>query len=79
MRIRHAFTGLIYETQEDGNVRVEDPKSGKVGVYTPMATYVSGDVLSVDHHLCGHVGGRTAAGGGFLVAPQPAAKEKEPA
>jgi hypothetical protein len=66
MRVRHAFTGLIYELGEDGNVRISDPATGMEGLYTPTAVHVSGDVLAVDHHLCGHVGGRTAMPAGMF-------------
>lgn len=60
MRVRHAFTGLIYELKDDGKVRISDPATGKIGLHTPTAVHVPGDVLAVDHHLSGHVGGRTA-------------------
>ena len=34
MRIRHAYSGFIYESMDDGNVSVEDPKTGDAGVFT---------------------------------------------
>ena len=69
MRVRHAFTGYIYEQQDDGNVKVTDPASGRQAVHAPNAARLSGDVLAVDHHLCGHVGGRTAIGGAMMGPP----------
>lgn len=62
MRLRHAYSGFVYETMDDGNVRVEDPKTGKSGVFTPDAVWVSGDLKYGDHHLIGHIGGKTAEG-----------------
>tara|TARA_A100001037_G_C15106175_1_gene616557 strand:+ start:1260 stop:1442 length:183 start_codon:yes stop_codon:yes gene_type:complete len=47
---------------EDGNVSVEDPKSGTSGVFTPDGVWISGELKSGDHHLIGHVGGKTAQG-----------------
>ena len=62
MRIRHAYSGFIYETMDDGNVSVEDPKTEGSGVFTPDAVWISGTLKYGDHHLIGHVGGKTAEG-----------------
>lgn len=62
MRVRHAYSGFIYETMDDGNVSVSDPKTGKSGVFTKDAVWISGDLKYGDHHLIGHVGGKTAEG-----------------
>ena len=62
MRLRHAYSGFVYESMDDGNVRVEDPKTGKEGVFTPDAVWVSGDLKYGDHHMIGHIGGKTAEG-----------------
>ena len=62
MRLRHAYSGFVYETMEDGNVRVDDPKTGKHGIFTPDAVWVSGDLKYGDHHMIGHIGGKTAEG-----------------
>ena len=62
MRIRHAYSGYIYQTMDDGMVQVEDPKTGTSGIFTPDAVWVSGDLKYADHHLVGHVGGKTAEG-----------------
>ena len=62
MRLRHAYTGYIYENAEDGLVKVEDPKTGRSGLFTPDGVWKSGDLKQGDHHLIGHIGGKTAAG-----------------
>ncbi len=62
MRIKHAYSGFVYETMDDGNVSVDDPNSGHSGVFTPDAVWISGDLKYGDHHLIGHVGGKTAEG-----------------
>ena len=62
MRLRHAYSGFIYESREDGNVDVTDPKTGQAGVFTPDAVWVSGDLKYGDHHMIGHIGGKTAEG-----------------
>tara|TARA_B100000686_G_C16369324_1_gene751749 strand:+ start:345 stop:569 length:225 start_codon:yes stop_codon:yes gene_type:complete len=66
MRIKHAYTGLVYETTEDGNVTVTDPESGKSGLFTPDREWISGDIKTGDWHLIGHVGGKTAQGASSL-------------
>ncbi|MEO2183945.1 MAG: transposase [bacterium] len=62
MRIRHAYSGFIYESMDDGNVSVKDPKTGDAGVFTRDAVWISGSLKSGDHHMIGHVGGKTAEG-----------------
>lgn len=62
MRVRHAYSGYIYETMDDGNVSVTDPKTDRDGVFTPDGVWVSGTLTYGDHHLIGHVGGKTAEG-----------------
>lgn len=62
MRIRHAYSGFIYESMDDGNVSVKDPKTGDTGVFTRDAVWISGSLKYGDHHMIGHVGGKTAEG-----------------
>ena len=62
MRIRHAYSGYVYETMDDGNVSINDPKTGESGVFTPDAVWISGDLKYGDQHMIGHVGGKTAEG-----------------
>lgn len=62
MRLRHAYSGWVYETMDDGNVQVTDPKTGQSGVFTPDCVWVSGEIKYADHHMVGHIGGKTAEG-----------------
>ena len=62
MRVRHAYSGFVYESMDDGNVSVTDPKTGDSGIFTPDAVWISGSLKYGDHHLIGHVGGKTAEG-----------------
>lgn len=62
MRLRHAYSGYIYETMADGMVKVDDPKTGRSGIFTPDAKWLSGDLTYADHHMIGHIGGKTAEG-----------------
>ncbi len=64
MRIRHAFTGHVYELLDDGNVHVTDPATGEDGVFNADGEWVSGAIRVADFHLCRHVGGAHAAAGG---------------
>lgn len=68
MRLRHAYSGYIYESTEAGQVRVSDPKTGRSGLFTPDAKWVSGDLTYADHHMIGHIGGKTAEGATSLGA-----------
>jgi hypothetical protein len=61
MKIRHAFTGLIYERISEGAVKVVDPKSGKEGIFNEKGQWQSGELTYADFHLCGNLGGRQAA------------------
>ncbi len=70
MRVRrHPLSGAIYEVRDDGLVEVI--QDGKVGVFTPEAVYVSGDVHHADPHLCGWLAGRQVAPGGALPKDLP--------
>ena len=68
MRLRHAYSGYIYESTDDGSVKVSDPKTGRCGVFTPDAKWLSGDLTYADHHMVGHIGGKTAEGATSLAA-----------
>jgi len=68
MRLRHAYSGYIYESVEDGTVKVSDPKTGRSGVFTRDAVWISGDLNYADHHMVGHIGGKTAEGATSLGA-----------
>ncbi len=62
MRVRHAYSGFIYESMDDGNVSVKNPKTGDAGIFNRDAVWSSGSLKYGDHHLSGHVGGKTAEG-----------------
>lgn len=67
MRIRHAFTGYVYDDAGDGLVSVTDPATGKDGVFDAEATWKSGELTYADFHMCRAVGGPKPAdpfGGG---------------
>jgi len=68
MRLRHAYSGYIYESTDDGQVKVSDPKTGRSGLFTPDAKWISGDLTYADHHMIGHIGGKTAEGATSLGA-----------
>lgn len=54
--VRHPFTQALYEKDGDGNVRVTT-RDGKVGIYRGDGSWISGEKLDVDLHLCGWVSG----------------------
>lgn len=61
MRVRHAFTGYVYESAGDGFVTVTDPATGKQGLFDTEATWKSGELTYSDYHMCRAVGGPKAA------------------
>ncbi len=61
MKVRHAFTGYVYEDLGDGLVRVTDPDTGAEGVFTTDATWQSGALTYADYHMCRAVAGPKAA------------------
>lgn len=66
MRVRHAFTGQIYELEESGVVKVTDPTTGDVGLFDSDGEWISGAMRSADFHLVRHVGGARAPDNGFF-------------
>ena len=61
MRIRHAFTGQVYELVADGRVRVTDPATGEEGVFDALGRWQEGALRHADLHMCGAVAGPKAA------------------
>jgi hypothetical protein len=57
MRVRHAFTGYIYERLGSGEVKVIDPESGAEGVFGADGEWRSGAIRNADFHMIRHVGG----------------------
>jgi NAD(P)-dependent dehydrogenase (short-subunit alcohol dehydrogenase family) len=71
-KLQHALTRGIYESLENGLVRVEE--RGLVGLFHRNGSYHSGELRHADPHLIGWVGGPQAGGsmlGGSLSAPPP--------
>jgi len=54
--LKHPLSGAIYDLQPDGTVRVE--KDGRSGLFRADGTYISGEILFADPHMCLWVGGR---------------------
>lgn len=61
-RLRHPLNGWIYEEAGDGIVQVTTPQ-GKVGRFDVHATWIDGERLDANPHLCLWVGGRQLPGG----------------
>jgi hypothetical protein len=57
IRVRHAFTGYIYERVALGEVRVFDPETDAEGVFGADGEWRSGSIRNADFHLIRHVGG----------------------
>jgi len=53
----HPLTGIIYEEQGDGIVKVENPENGKHGLFKWDGTWLEGDITYADPHLLIYVGG----------------------
>ncbi len=56
MKLRHALTGSIYQTRDDGTVIVED-SSGRRGVFRHDGAWVSGELRDADPHFLGFIAG----------------------
>ncbi len=55
-RYRHALSKAIYSVSDQpGVVRVEH--GTLVGFFTAEGQWLSGDIVDVDQHMCGWVGG----------------------
>jgi hypothetical protein len=61
MKVRHAFSGYVYEDIGDGLVKVVDPEKGVEGVFDAEANWQSGDLNYADYHMCRALGGPKAA------------------
>jgi 3-oxoacyl-[acyl-carrier protein] reductase len=72
-KLRHALTGGIYTSRDDGLVEVEE--RGKTGLFHPDGRWHSGELRHADAHMCGWVGGPQldagAPGGRAASAPTP--------
>ena len=57
--IKHAFSGAIYELNEDGNVVVTD--GDRQGVFHGDGRWISGEMRQADPQLCNWVSNVPAA------------------
>jgi hypothetical protein len=60
MRVRHALSGAIYATRDDGLVEVE--QDGRTGVFRTDGHWVHGALRSADPHLLLWLGTQIRAG-----------------
>ncbi len=58
--IRHPLSGALYDLEANGVIRVT-AHDGRMGLFRPDGTYISGDLYFADPHLCGWIGGRDAS------------------
>jgi hypothetical protein len=61
VKVRHAFTGHVYERISEGVVKVVDPATGQEGIFNEKGQWQSGDLKYADFHMCGNVGGKQAS------------------
>lgn len=54
-RFVHPVTGVLFEVQDDGLVRVEQP-DGRAGLFDSTGRWRSGELRFADPHACGFVG-----------------------
>ncbi|MBP1823328.1 hypothetical protein [Mycobacterium sp. OAE908] len=71
MRIRHAFTGYVYEDMGNGLVKVTDPATGNDGMFDTEGTWQSGELTYADCHMCRAVGGPKGADLSMLGSSPP--------
>ena len=64
--IKHPLSGALYDLTEDGFVEVS--REGRVGRFTSLGKWVSGDVRQADPHLCLWIGGLSAGANRFQQA-----------
>ena len=73
MKLRHALTGYVYTTLDDGNVEVEAP-DGRKGVFRSDGSWVKGELREADAHLLGFIAGpaidRRGPAGPAATAPE---------
>ena len=52
----HPISGYIYSVNEVGLVRVEDPATGRFGVFDDKGIWYEGEIRDVDFQILGWVG-----------------------
>ena len=65
--IIHPFSKALYEQDGAGNIRVVD--GDRVGTFTTVGRWISGDLRECDPHLCGWVGGPQITGHRYTPDP----------
>ena len=70
MKVRHAFSGYVYEDLGCGLVKVVSPDKETEGIFDAEATWQSGALKYADFHMCRAVGGPKAAVADFGGATQ---------
>lgn len=53
---RHPITKCIYSVNEVGLVRVDDPATGRYGVFDDNGVWFEGEIVDVDLQAAGWVG-----------------------
>jgi len=54
--MKHPLTGLLYEVDETGLVRVSDPESDRYGLFNSDAVWFEGEIRDVDLQIVGWMG-----------------------
>jgi len=54
--MKHPITGLMYEVDATGLVRVSDPDAARYGLFTSDAVWVEGEIRDVDLQVVGWMG-----------------------
>lgn len=52
----HPISGYVYSINEVGLVRVEDPKTGRYGVFDDKGIWYEGELIDPDFQILGWVG-----------------------
>jgi hypothetical protein len=52
----HPISGYVYAVNEVGLVRVDDPKTGRYGVFDDKGVWHEGEIRDVDFQILGWVG-----------------------
>ena len=53
---KHPISGFVYSVNEVGLVRVDDPETGRYGVFDDNGVWSAGDIIAVDLQAAGGVG-----------------------
>jgi len=54
--LKHPITGLLYEIDESGLVRVSDTDDGRFGLFDSDAVWFEGEIRDVDLQIVGWLG-----------------------